>query len=315
MEFHPVLPPTRNGVIGTDSTNISCPESVLKGEHRYDYDRTDGGSRINAFSVDESLPVTPRTYRLTAQQVHTFHKTGVLVIRSAEVWTADELKLIVDAADEMDSWPEAPGKWMKYYEKTLDHNGNKLLQRMENFIQYSAAMDYILNGSKLLDLSSQLFGESAILYKEKINYKLPGGAGFDPHQDVAAGWWMYGQSLHISCLIGIDPATKANGALQVVYGEHTRGMLCEPWKELTSDFTATANWELVPTQPGDIVFFDSYVPHRSERNTTDKPRRVLYATYAKASEGDWREKYYADKRISFPPDCERLPDKKYEYKI
>jgi ectoine hydroxylase-related dioxygenase (phytanoyl-CoA dioxygenase family) len=215
----------------------------------------------------------------------------------------------------MDSWPEAAGKWMKYYEKAVDKNGNKLLQRMENFTQYSAAMDYILNGAKLMDMSSQLFGEAAILYKEKINYKLPGGAGFDPHQDVAAGWWMYGQTMHISCLVGIDPATAANGALQVVYGAHDRGMLCEPWKELTPDFTASAEWSLVETEPGDIVFFDSYVPHRSDPNTTDKPRRVLYSTYAKASEGDWRLKYYADKRISFPPDCERLPDKKYEYKI
>ena len=42
---------------------------------------------------------------------------------------------------------------------------------------------------------------------------------------------------------------------------------------------------------------------------------VLYVTYAKASEGDLRERYYSDKRASFPPDCERDPNKKYEYKI
>jgi len=315
MEYHPVLPPTNGGVVGTDSTKIECPTSVLNGDHRREYDGSNGASKLNAFSVDESLPITPRSYRLTRKQVHKFHDTGVLVVRAAEVWTPDELKLIIAAADEMDSWPEAPGKWMKYYEKAVDKNGNKLLQRMENFTQYSAAMDYILNGAKLMDMSSQLFGEPAILYKEKINYKLPGGAGFDPHQDVAAGWWMYGQTLHISCLIGIDPATAANGALQVVYGQHDRGMLCEPWKELTPDFTASAEWTLVETDPGDIVFFDSYVPHRSDPNTTNKPRRVLYSTYAKASEGDLRLKYYADKRVSFPPDCERLPDKTYEYKI
>jgi hypothetical protein len=46
-----------------------------------------------------------------------------------------------------------------------------------------------------------------------------------------------------------------------------------------------------------------------------RPRRVLYVTYAKASEGDFRTRYYADKRASFPPDIERDPSKKYEYKI
>ena len=39
-------------------------------------------------------------------------------------------------------------------------------------------------------MCSDLFAEQAIIYKEKVNYKLPGGAGFAPHQDVAAGWWM-----------------------------------------------------------------------------------------------------------------------------
>lgn len=43
--------------------------------------------------------------------------------------------------------------------------------------------------------------------------------------------------------------------------------------------------------------------------------RVLYVTYAKASEGDLRARYYSDKRASFPPDIERDPSKKYEYKI
>lgn len=126
---------------------------------------------------------------------------------------------------------------------------------------------------------------------------------------------MYGQSLHISALIGVDEANVENGCLEVVYGAHNRGMLCEPWKELAKSFTDVNNWEYVKTRTGDVVFFDSYVPHRSGINTTIKPRRVLYATYAKKSEGDFRDRYYADKRVSFPPDIERLQGKDYAYKI
>jgi len=51
------------------------------------------------------------------------------------------------------------------------------------------------------------------------------------------------------------------------------------------------------------------------RITPAQPRRVLYITYNRASEGDWREQYYADKRKSFPPDCEREAGKVYEYKV
>lgn len=258
---------------------------------------------------------------LSAQQLADYDRDGFLLIKAADVWSADELKLILAAASHMDNWPDQAGKWMKYYEKSRrDPSGqSKILCRIENFCQYNPGLDFILQGKKMVDMASDLFGEQSILYKEKVNYKLPGGDGFAPHQDVAAGWWMYGQSLHLSCLISIDAATAANGCLEVVRAKHLDGMLGDEWKgipdEKVQEWEKAKLWEMVPTEPGDVLFFDSYVPHRSEPNNTDKPRRVLYSTYAKASEGDFRERYYADKRLSFPPDIERDPSKVYEYKI
>ena len=52
-------------------------------------------------------------------------------------------------------------------------------------------------------------------------------------------------------------------------------------------------------QPGDVLVFDSYVPHRSDTNTTDVARRALYLTYNRASAGDHRERYYRDKAAEF----------------
>jgi len=103
--------------------------------------------------------------------------------------------------------------------------------------------------------------------------------------------------------------------LEVVYGKHKEGMLSEQWKTIPDETVAKLDWKYAPTAPGDIVFFDSYVPHRSDPNKTDKPRRALYVTYAKSAEGDFRTRYYADKRAAFPPDIERLPGKDYQYKI
>ena len=56
-------------------------------------------------------------------------------------------------------------------------------------------------------------------------------------------------------------------------------------------------------------------PHRSQPNRTDQARRVLYITYNKASQGDSRSKYYADKRRNYPPDIERDPDREYAFKV
>ncbi len=70
-----------------------------------------------------------------------------------------------------------------------------------------------------------------------------------------------------------------------------------------------------PTAPGDAMFFDSYAPHRSGPNMTDKSRRVLYVTYNRASQGDHRARYFADKRKSFPPDIEREAGKEYVFRV
>jgi len=300
MEFHPVVNTPADGSSSSSPAPVPLPAGSWH-KHPGKANRPDNAA-IRSF--------------LTAEQLAEYDRDGFLLIKAKDVWTPSELKLILASAEMMDNWPDQAGKWMKYYEKDRKNpDGKKILCRIENFTQYNPGLDYILNGDKILNLASDLFNEQAILYKEKINYKLPGGDGFAPHQDVAAGWWMYGQTLHLSCLISIDPATVQNGCLEVVRGQHLDGMMCEDWKGIPEETVQKLKWETVPTEPGDVLFFDSYVPHRSEPNNTDKPRRVLYSTYAKAAEGDYRNRYYADKRLSFPPDIERDPSKVYEYKI
>ena len=70
-----------------------------------------------------------------------------------------------------------------------------------------------------------------------------------------------------------------------------------------------------PAEPGDVVFFDSYVPHRSGANLSALPRRALYLTWNRLREGDQRERYFTDKRKSFPPDIEREPGKSYRFRV
>ena len=75
------------------------------------------------------------------------------------------------------------------------------------------------------------------------------------------------------------------------------------------------NFTPIATQPGDVIFFDSYAPHRSAPNLTKSCRRVLYVTYNRAAEGDSRNQYYSDKRQSYPPDIERQAGKNYVFKV
>ena len=42
---------------------------------------------------------------------------------------------------------------------------------------------------------------------------------------------------------------------------------------------------------------------------------MLYITYNRRSAGDYRVRYYADKRKSFPPDIEREPGVEYKFRV
>ena len=54
-------------------------------------------------------------------------------------------------------------------------------------------------------------------------------------------------------------------------------------------------------EPGDVLIFDSFVPHGSPPNTSARSRRNLFLTFNRASAGDHRANYYADKRKTYPP--------------
>ena len=62
--------------------------------------------------------------------------------------------------------------------------------------------------------------------------------------------------------------------------QHKQGLIGEQWQPLDED---ALNYVPVPTAPGDAVFFDSFAPHRSKPNLTNKARRVLYFTYNRLS--------------------------------
>ena len=249
---------------------------------------------------------------LSDQQIANFDRDGFLVVRG--MFDADEMREITAWTDEMQSWPETPGRHMMYFEDSRTEPSRRVLNRLENFVPYHDDMAEVINGPSLLDAVSALFGETAVLFKEKINFKMPGGGGFEPHQDAQAGWDSYA-GLFVTATVTVDRATIENGCLELGHWRHRRELIGDLWEPLNAEQLADVSFEPVPTEPGDVMFFDSYAPHRSSPNLTGASRRMLYVTYNRASEGDHRVQYYADKRESYPPDCEREDGKVYEYKV
>ncbi len=249
---------------------------------------------------------------LTPRHVADFHRDGFVAVPA--MFAADEMRRISAWIDEVQGYPEVPGRYMMYFEESLVAPGARILQRVENIYPYHRNLAALFDGDRLRGAAGELFGEPAILFKEKINFKLPGGDGFKPHQDQQAGWWNYAE-LFITALLSIDETTPENGCIDIAAGHHKRGLIGGEWTPLGERDLADMEMKQCPTKPGDVVFFDSYTPHGSGPNLTDQPRRVLYLTYNQDFDGDHRARYYADKRKSFPPDIERDPDKEYKFRV
>jgi len=58
-------------------------------------------------------------------------------------------------------------------------------------------------------------------------------------------------------------------------------------------------WEFAELQAGQTLWFHSKTPHRSGDNLSPVDRRAIYPTYNALSEGDLRERYYAQKIAEF----------------
>jgi len=245
-------------------------------------------------------------------ELYDFERDGFLVVRG--MYSQAEIDTLSCAIDELVERSFETGKQMSYFEDSLKEPGKRILSRIEKFVEYQNLLRHLVFENKMLGRVSALLGEEAILFKEKINFKMPGGGGFEAHQDIQPGWDDYCKYF-ISVLVTIDDSNEKNGCLELSSGHHTRGLIGERWKPLTGDQLAGIEFVKYPMKPGDVAFFDCFVPHQSQPNLTDKQRRNLYLTYNRASEGDHREKYFADKRKSYPPDLEREPGKEYSFKV
>jgi 2-aminoethylphosphonate dioxygenase len=248
---------------------------------------------------------------LHPEQVAQFHRDGYLLVPG--MYSPEEIRRISDWTDEVAGFPEEPGKTMMYFERSQG-DGSRILCRIENFVPYHEGFRQLITTRRMQQAVSELLGEPAVLFKDKINFKLPGGDGFKEHQDVQAGWNEFAD-LHITAMVAIDATNAQNGSLEMLPGMHQQGILGKMWAPLTDQDTGHRAYAAVHCQPGDTVFFDSFAPHRSAPNRTDAARRVLYITYNKASAGDSRAKYYADKRRNYPPDIERDPKMDYSFKV
>ena len=252
---------------------------------------------------------TAANYRLkilTQEQVDTLHKDGWLYL--PQMLSKEKFAEFKSWAEEIEQWPETPGKWMKYYEPGPD--GSRMPARIENMMAFHDPLRKFRD-EFITQMISDAYGEPAIPYKDKINFKYPHGGAFTAHQDQPA-YTSFGIDSFITCLIPIDPNTRETGGLDFVRKHHHNYIMPQNSDgSIRTDLEARVHWVPIDAYPGDLFLFDSYALHRSDINVSTMTRRNMFLTYNKLSDGDFYEGYYEQKAEHFPQDCERDPNKDY----
>jgi ectoine hydroxylase-related dioxygenase (phytanoyl-CoA dioxygenase family) len=162
----------------------------------------------------------------------------------------------------------------------------------------------------------KLMDEPYVLFKDKINFKWPGGGAFQPHQDFPA-YDSFGPREHITAMVSIDRATLENGCLHVAKNWREtfsnvenvdqaalkEGHAVLPFIEggvnhgsIQPKYSEKISWLALETSPRDLVLIDSFVPHYSEPNQSNNARRAMFLTHNRLREGDHRKAYYHMKR-------------------
>ncbi len=137
--------------------------------------------------------------------------------------------------------------------------------------------------ARMIDTTEMLLGEPCYHWHSKLTVKPPGcKAHITWHQDYTS-WYddgvMFPQLLTVG--IAIEPATRANGCLQLVPGSHCLGRLSYEQSFDVRVEKAKQTLGVVPCEmdPGDGVFFHCNTLHGSESNETDTSRLMLFSSY------------------------------------
>src|SRR5260370_1119393 len=159
-----------------------------------------------------------------------------------------------------------------------------------------ARCESIVNSTeKLLDGEVYHYHSKMIMKDARV------GGAWAWHQDYGY-WYQNGvlAPLLTSVFIAVDPATKANGCLQVIPYSHHLGRIDHVLtgdqagadKERVDAILARLPLAYVEMEPGDAIFFHPNLLHRSDQNKSEQSRWSMICCYNAARNDPYKDSHH-----------------------
>jgi hypothetical protein len=154
----------------------------------------------------------------------------------------------------------------------------------------------------VVESAERLLGGEVYHYHSKMIMKEPKvGGAWAWHQDY--GYWYQNGVLFpllTSAFIAVDRATRENGCLQVLKGSQLAGRVDHvlTGDQAGADMARVGELEKrlelvhVEMEPGDTLFFDANLLHRSAQNRSENPRWSMICCYNAARNDPYKDSHH-----------------------
>ena len=141
----------------------------------------------------------------------------------------------------------------------------------------------------IVDIVAELLGPDLDCFQSQFIFKNPGVIGQPWHQD--SYYFKFDRQPQVGGWLALSEATLENGCLWVLPGSHRPGMIfhhvpdrrpeaLRGYLEIVDQDTERRTPTLM--QPGDVLFFHSYLMHMSTDNVADYRRSAMVYHYGRA---------------------------------
>lgn len=229
---------------------------------------------------------------LSQNQLETYRRDGYVTLR--QLFDHEEIDLLREAAKQ-------DHEIAQHASERNDGEGGSIRLSLWNH-PGEGIYGMFARCHRVVDAAEQILGGEVYHYHSKMIMKEPKvGGAWAWHQDY--GYWYQNGILFpllTSVMIAVDPATRENGCLKVIRGSHQMGRVDHVLKgdQAGADDArvgqALARLELdeCKMEPGDAIFFDCNLLHRSDRNHSENPRWSMICCYNAARNNPFKESHH-----------------------
>lgn len=231
-------------------------------------------------------------FKLTDQQIQSYHQDGYLIIKN--FLSKPEVEKLYGVATADDT--------LQKHAFDLNDQAGKKTKLTLWYTPGNDAYGLLTKSERMITSANALMeGDSAVChFHSKLMQKEPRvGGAWEWHQDY--GYWYKNEFLlpnqMISIMVAITDANIQNGCLQVIKGSHKMGRIEHGFageqvgasQHYVDLALKTMPLVYVEIDAGDALIFHSNLLHRSEANTSDRARWSLIAVYNRSGNIPYNE--------------------------